>query len=373
MAHFTTTKEFNIFNEEHKATIEKINKAEDIWGCKFPKEYISFLLDYNGIMLFPNLPTIDVDTSMGIWPVERMLSIEDIILQKETLMSYTWNQEHEDEVINKYKINLDKLLTFAIGERGCYYMHLDENDFGQLYYCNYIDGCGFVRLESNSINEFIYSFDASQDEKNNFKENGYMFKTNKIYDDRYYDTENNSLLGLQRFKEVYSYYNEFILPNYEYKTVIQHYVDDEIKLNFLISEGSSLDGLLNHTRKFETIDYLINKIGLNFNTSYNGIYPIEELLKPEHLGGRIINYLLIDQLMSSDFTIDWSILIENTGNLIKLKELHFDYLKREIYDKKWWYNNGKPELHVPYKKSQLIEEKLKISKFEYWRNGIFRI
>jgi hypothetical protein len=44
----------------------------------------------------------------------------------------------------------------------------------------------------------------------------------------------------------------------------------------------------------------------------------------------------------------------------KLELLHKEYLEYEIYDKEWWIRNGRPDGHIPFKRSKLIEEKLGI-------------
>ena len=128
-------------------------------------------------------------------------------------MEYTWNHEHDEYDLAKHNLKKENLLTFAIAsEGGCYYINLDS--MGQIYFCNYAGGDGIVQVNTNSFKEFINSLeipdwieiieDLNSDNKL-VKEYNPLWKL-KAW--RLFDTPDNSLLGFERFKEVFEVFGD---------------------------------------------------------------------------------------------------------------------------------------------------------------------
>ena len=79
-----------IKKEEFDTSRAEIAKAEALWDKNFPKDYVDFLLQYNGAITYPNWPNLGPDNKTEIWSVERYFSIGDIIIQKLYPMTYTF-------------------------------------------------------------------------------------------------------------------------------------------------------------------------------------------------------------------------------------------------------------------------------------------
>lgn len=156
------SKEVIYIKEEFDLKPQDIEHAESLWRKTFPSEYKEFLSRTNGGVPIPNFPTIKADTTWPVWGVERFVSVGDLILQATELMQYTWNDQHQQEALDKYNLKVENLLTFAVAERGCYYMNLDSQDFGQIYYCCYQDWDGLVRMHTSSFAEFTKSLSGEE-------------------------------------------------------------------------------------------------------------------------------------------------------------------------------------------------------------------
>ena len=75
-------KSIKIKKEEFDTNRETIAKAESLWDKNFPKEYVEFLLENNGGVVYPNNPNLGPENKTEIWPIERFFSIGDIIIQR---------------------------------------------------------------------------------------------------------------------------------------------------------------------------------------------------------------------------------------------------------------------------------------------------
>lgn len=361
-------KDLKIQKEEFDTNLDEIKKAEKIWGFQFPDDYSEFLLRHNGGVTDICYPTIGAENNSEIFEITRFMSIGDIILQKKYLMEYTFNREHGDYELNKYNLKVENLLTFAIAERGCYYL----DNLGQIYYCNYSDGNGIVRMNTNSFKTFINSLEfPSWFEKGTeaparlVKEYNPLFKL-KRHD--LFETRDNPQLGFERFKEVFEVFGDIDASESKYSEIANSYVYDRMKIKYLVDRGCSTDGLLCNSVDIETIKYLVEEKGLDINQSYKDRYPLQLYLTPGSAANIRNKYLLISELLDSDIKLDWLVVgkkWDGTDELPMLKKLEIlndQYLNEEISDKKWWRKNGNPDGHKPFKHCKLIDEKIKLYK-----------
>ena len=168
---------------------------------------------------------------------------------------------------------------------------------------------------------------------------------------RLFDTPDNSLLGFERFKEVFEVFGDIDASEDMYSQIANAYVYDRIKIEYLIDKGCSTDGLLYNATNIKTIKYLVEEKGLDINKSYNGKYPIQNYLIP-NLSGINGAYLLISDLLEYGIELDWSVIVKNydgTPDIPLLKRL-------ELLNEKYWQD----EVHG--KRCKLIEEKIRIYK-----------
>lgn len=361
-------KDIKIRKEEFDTSFDEIKKAEKIWGFKFPKEYSEFLLKNNGGVSDLSHPTIGAKNNAELWEIDRFMSVGDIILQKKYLMEYTWNHEHNEYDLAKHNLKKENLLTFAIAaEGGCYYINLDS--LGQIYFCNYAGGDGIVQVNTNSFKEFINSLEIPdwieiiEDDNSNtiIKEFNPLWKIKRS---RLFDTPDNPQLGFIRFKEVFEVLGDIQVLNDVYSQIANFYVYDRLKIEYLIDRGCSTDGLLYNATNIETIKYLVEEKGLDINKRYNGKYPLQNYLIP-NLSGVKGAYLFISDILEYGIELDWFVTVKNYDGtpdmplLERLKLLNEKYWQNEISDKKFWVENGSPKDHIPFKRCELIEEKIR--------------
>lgn len=323
-----------IFNKEEFATTEaELEKAEQIWGTRFPEEYRSFLLAHNGGQVYPNIPTIPASTTWELWGVTRFCSVGDLILQKDHLMPYTYNDDHEAADLERFNLSVDQLLTIAQGERGSYYMCLSKEQFGQLYYACYQDWDGFVQVETRSFNAFLDSMKPWEDEE--FE----GFETSeKIYDSRYYATPSDPDAGVNRFKEVLSFIGDANTSTSAYRlTVTEHYTREwsttaRHLLDYLFSIGGYTKGLLLHANQFDLIMLLIREYDEDINMPHKGRYPLHYLTRTDYGYLVMHNYKLMDRLLNAGLSLDLSVQDEAGRTVVeKLRMLAEMYEKWKDY------------------------------------------
>ena len=121
-----------IKKEEYDTTRAEIAKAESLWERNFPKDYVKFLLQYNGAVVYPNWPNLGPENNTEIWGIERFLSIGDIILQKYDPVPSS-RIEIEEMYFGDYDLSSQNILVFAQGERGVYFINLAKEEYGQIY------------------------------------------------------------------------------------------------------------------------------------------------------------------------------------------------------------------------------------------------
>lgn len=339
-----------IFNREEFPTTEaELEKAEHMWGTRFPEEYRSFLLEHNGGQVYPNIPRIPATTTWELWSVTRFCSVGDLVLQKHHLMSYTYNDEHEAADLERFNLSADQLLAIAQGERGCYYMSLSKEQFGQLYYACYQDWDGFVQIKTRSFREFLHSMQSFDDDE--FEGFG---MSEKIYDSRYYITPNDPDAGIARFKEVLSFIGDANTSTSEYRlTVTEHYAGecgttDRRILNYLFSIGGYTKGLLLYVNQFDLIMQLITEYHEDINMPHKGRYPLHYFTSTSYGYLVMHNYKLMDQLLRAGLYLDLTVKDEAGRTVVeKLKILAMEY-------EKWKDHPTNPVSFISEKINELI-------------------
>ena len=147
--------------EESKTNRNEIAKVETLLNKKLPLEYIDFLMVYNGASCYPNIPsmqTVNMETKRDtLFPIDRFLSIGDIINYKTNNCWFDFTDHIPDEDLENFELDINNLLVFALGERGNYLINLSEDDYSRIYFSCY-SGCdGLSKLETNSFNKFLES------------------------------------------------------------------------------------------------------------------------------------------------------------------------------------------------------------------------
>lgn len=265
-----------VHKEEFDTNREEILKAENIWGSKFPEEYVNFLLQYNGAVVYPNWPNLGSKNKTEIWGVERFFSIGDVILQKLYPMTYTLH-DIDKENFEEYNLNPEKILVFAQGERGIYFFNLESEEHSHVYIENLSGGDGISKTSANSFSEFIGAFGIPEWDEEGLNEN-FEFSNEyhsgiKLMQWHMFYTPNEPELGFQRYKEVFEYFENISTTKDGHPNIIYKYVDDRLKLEYLLNKGFDTSSLLRGAKKAETIHYLVNELKLDINICDNGRYP----------------------------------------------------------------------------------------------------
>ena len=281
-----------------------------------------------------DVPTVEADTNMQIWAIGRFLSVGDLIMQKQTKVVYSDNEYIREYDGEKYPINVEKLLTIAIAERGSYHIYLGDEEKGQIYATCYSDGDGLVKFNTNSFNDFIDSlsfYDFGEDEQEHFTPPK-LERSSKVFDYFLFDTNQNPELGFQRFKEVLKEYGD---PNISqgdgYKNVIETYVHNHQFLKYILSQGGKTEGLLNSCNNFETIELLVNEYNEDINKPFKGRYPIHSYATATSMHDHKVSYELIDKILKSNINIDLSV-IDGSDVDLKTKLIQLDKGYREYID-----------------------------------------
>lgn len=363
-----------IKKEEFDTTRAEIAKAEALWDKNFPKDYVEFLLQYNGAITYPNWPNLGPDNKTEIWGVERFFSIGDIIIQKLYPMTYTLHDIDEED-FQKHNLNPKNILVFAQGERGIYFFNLSSEEFGQIYIANFSGGDGISRTSCNSFSRFLNSLGLPDWDDKAEIDLDFEFSTDynssmKVMQWHLFYTPDKPELGFQRFKEVFEYTGDIMPKEDGYPSIIQAYVDDRLKLNYLIEQGCSTDGLLTSAKRAKTIEYLVKELKLDINKKYKNRYPLQNYLSEGY--NAQFAYEELHKLLETGIEIDWTIkgkLYNGKDDLPmieKLRILHEKYLKlkgeEEEFRKKYKRPSGRP----PFIESKLIESKLGISQNDNW-------
>ena len=357
-----------IKKEEFDTSRAEIAKAEALWDKNFPKDYVDFLLQYNGAITYPNWPNLGPDNKTEIWSVERYFSIGDIIIQKLYPMTYTLH-DIEPENFEEHNLDPKNIVVFAQGDRGIYFFNLSSEEYGHIYIANFSGGDGISRTSCKSFSSFFNSMGLPEwDEEavldTNFEFSNEYNSSMKVMQWHMFHTPDNPELGFQRFKEVFEYTGD-ITPNEDgYPTIIQKYSDDRLKLKYLIAQGCSTEGLLLSTRRAETIKYLVEELKLDINKTYKNRYPLQNYLSKGY--NAQFAYEELHKLLETDITIDWTIkgkLFNGEDDLPmieKLRILHEEYIKLKNDQVEFQKKYNRPSGRPPFISSKLIEQKLGI-------------
>jgi len=366
-------KNIKIKKEEFDTSRAEIAKAESLWDKNFPKDYVEFLLQNNGAIVYPNWPNLGPENKTEIWGIERFLSIGDIILQKHDQIPSA-RIEIEERYITDYNLSSQNILIFAQGERGVYFFNLAKEEYGQIYIANFAGGNGISKTSAKSFNEFLNSLDVPEwDEEGintNFEFSNEFRNWLKVFQSSMFYTPNNPELGLERFKEVFEY-TKHVYPREDgYVAISRKYVNDRMKLEYLLKNGCSTEGLLLDAMNIDTVKFLVQNLKLDINKAYGNRYPLQRYLSPMSTADTKRCYQLIHELLEEKINLDWSVQGENYNGELdlplfeKLKNLNSKYWEYEKSDKEWWIRNGKRSGHKPFFRSKLIDGLLGISKDE---------
>ncbi len=357
-----------IKKEEFDTNRNEIARAESLWDKNFPKDYVEFLLQNNGAVVYPNWPNLGPENKTEIWGVERFFSIGDIIIQKLYPITYTLH-DVDEEAFEEHNLNPENILIFAQGERGVYFFNLAKEEYGHIYIANYSGGDGISKTSAKSFNEFINSLGLPEwDEEGidaDFEFSNEYHSGLKVLQWHMFYTPDNPQLGLQRFKEVFEYTGDILPKEDGYPTIIQKYVDDKLKLDYLLQNGCSTDGLLTSAKQAKTIQYLVQELNLDINEKYNNRYPLQNYLSSGY--NPQFQYEVINELLEMGIEMDWSIqakLMNGEDDLPmieKLRILHEKYIELELKEEEFRKKHNRPSGRSPFIKSKLIEEKLGVS------------
>jgi len=365
-----------IKKEEYDTTRAEIAKAESLWERNFPKDYVKFLLQYNGAVVYPNWPNLGPENNTEIWGIERFLSIGDIILQKYDPVPSS-RIEIEEMYFGDYDLSSQNILVFAQGERGVYFINLAKEEYGQIYIANFAGGDGVSKTTAKSFDDFVSSLGVPEWDEEEFNEN-FEFSNElenwlKVFQSNLFYTRSNPAIGFQRFKEVFEFTKQTYPSEDGFVSISRKYVNDRMKLEYLLQNGCSTDGLLLDASNIDTVKYLVQNLNLDINQPYGDRYPLQRFLSPSYTADSKRCYKLIHNLLDEKINLDWSVKGkiysgELDGPLIeKLRSLNSQYWEYEKSDKEWWIKNGKPSGHKPFFRSKLVDELLGIaSEEERW-------
>jgi len=292
-------------------------------------------------------------------------------------MTYTLKDVESDK-FQTHNLAPEKLLVFAQGVRGSYFFNLSEKEYGHVYIANYSGGDGISRTSAESFTAFFESLGLPEWEEEGINPE-FQFSNDyhtglKVMQSHMFHTPDKPALGLQRFKEVFEYTRNQMPKDDGYPSIIHTYVDDRLKLEYLVEEGCDTKGLLVSANKSETIQYLIKVIGLDVNESYKNIYPLQKYLRSGPWAQ--FAYEVMNDLIEMNISFDWSIRGKlNDGSdditmLEKLRILHHDYLKLQQEENKFRKKYGRPSGRPPFIKSHAIEEMLGLTK-RSWLDQFF--
>lgn len=362
-------KNIKIKKEEFDTSRVEIAKAESLWENNFPKDYVEFLLQNNGAIVYPNWPNLGPENKTEIWGIERFLSVGDIILQKHDQIPSA-RIEIEERHFKDYNLSRQNILIFAQGERGVYFFNLAKEEYGQIYIANFAGGNGISKTSAKSFNEFISSLGVPEWEEEEIDES-FEFSIEfgnwlKVFQRNMFYTPSNPELGLQRFKEVFEFAIRAHPRDDGYPTIIQKYVDERLKLDYLLKKGCNTEGLLISTKRAKTVQYLVENLNLDINKRYNNKYPLQHILSEGH--GVQFVYEEFHKILEMGIELNWDVkgkLFNGEVDLPmieKLGILHEKYNKLKIEEQEFQIKYKRPSGRSPFIESFLIEEKLGIRK-----------
>lgn len=343
-------KSYLILQEEHQISEFELQEFEKIKRFNLPEDYRNFLLKYNGGVVHPSTPK-----KSDIFPIERFYSLGDMKLG--VIANQREIREHvKYDIANRnYNLDFNKLLFIGVCEIGNLLIYCGEEDYGAIYKTNYSGGEGLLKSRFSSFSELLNNlkWSGDGDDKEYFfdEEKAQRLPTDKVFtfDYLFYWEEDVKEESFKRFKEVLDFYGH---PNKEFTTyyssgeekedVVSYYINEPKILEYLLSIGgktsepikdlsnleslkvllahnANLNGILNSTRSFEVIKFLIEEDKQDINLPYNGEYPLMNLTNVDDFysaQGRIYQYELLENIFSLGHQINLTIEDEK-GRTIK--------------------------------------------------------
>ncbi len=291
------------------------------------------------------------------------------------------HQDHQEDDLIRHNLNSQNLLKFAFAERGWYFMNLSEDDYGQLYFCDYSGGDGIVRIKTKSFKEFVNSLiipewsDDTYDFKRESKLKDYI--PYKITQPKYFSTPFQPEIGLNHFKNCYRYFISKKPTEDRLKNLAISYVNNREILKFLLDNGHNPNQLLfGHRINFDTVLFLVNDLGIDLNKPFDGRFAIHNLLNPTSTADIKVKYQLIHDIIDAKVNIDWSVIGkqlqdgENITALERLKLLNSKYRNYENEEMKRYGERGLPHGSKPFFRSNHIEDVLSNKKELSWKSRL---
>ena len=355
------------YRQDSRITEDEIQSIELLYSKSLPIEYKEFLLEHNGGGCYPNYPVIKIAQEREIWNIDMFYSLGDLVVNKHNAENDKYPIHfHQPDDLAKYGLMNENLLPFAIAERGWYFMNLSEDQFGQLYFCNYSGGEGIVDLEMNSFHEFTDSLgfpewdDSEYDHDRINQVSSHI--PGKVTMPKYFKTPSKPEIGLNHFKNCYRYFVSKNPPENRMKYLASSYVNYREIVNFLIDEGHNASQLLfGRGINFESIQFIVSELGIDINEPYEDRFAIHSILTPESQANIKVKYQLIHDLIQSGIKIEWSVIGkqfhdgENITALERLKLLNSSYRKYEEDEMKRYGEKGLPHGSAPFFRSSSIE------------------
>jgi hypothetical protein len=352
--------------EESKTNRKEIRKIESLLGKDLPSEYINFLLTYNGASCYPNRPSVkttNLETkSDTLFPIDRFLSVGDIINYKSNNCWFDFIDHIPDDVLVNLNLDKSNLLIFALGERGNYLLNLADDDYSRIYFSCY-SGCdGLSKLMTNSFNEFINSLsiesDLPKEEIKNLEDYRLTIRGHKCFHPYYfYHGDNHNEIYANRFYECYNFkHSQIINYNTDGRTFLELYIDHLEIVKYLISRGHKPAGL-KYAKKYNVIEFLIsqdlNLYKLDEHKGFSYDAPIIRYSKSTNY------YHVFHQFLVNKNDIDWDFegldgltVIENLNEMVKR------YFNENEAKRKQYIQSNQEHLFKPYLKSNLITKLL---------------
>ena len=299
-------KALHIYKDENSIKEEEIASYSQLFNRLLPKDYIDFLLQFNGGAIYH-----PKSMSLETLPITRFFSLGDLILQEQTKVSFNDWQTLEDDENYSLQYSARNLLPIASTTyNGFIHISLDKSEYGKIYETEYHGGTGLNESRYSSFTEFLKEFSITKYEVPT-PSKSYYYADHKLFEPGYFWTNENLELGFKRFKEVYEFYGSN--PNLKEQeplntTLIQTYLTHKLIFEFLIDQGAETEGLYHHTKDFEMIQYLHNDLKIDINKPNESCNPIITWS-----GGHFskwdvkFNKELFDKLLKSKLPIDYTV------------------------------------------------------------------
>ena len=223
-----------IYVDENPINSTELNQYMVQYHRQLPEDYQQFLINFNGGAIYH-----PEKRKYFFFNINRFFSLGDLILQEKTNCRFNdWDFMSEDEQLRE-QLNYKELLPIANCDQGTIMLSLRQEDIGAIYYSHYTGGEGVRKSPFKSFEEFLSCFSINENEKAPHREE-YYHADRKLFESNFFITQEDANLGLERFKQVYSKFND---PNFKEKppfntSLLQKYVFWKPIFNFLIEQGA---------------------------------------------------------------------------------------------------------------------------------------